>query len=335
MNDSRVHHIIKSIISAAAACKQVDQSIVKQDDFMQIINDAKEVIKNEPLVIELSGDMCVVGDIHGSIHSLVSILSKVGYPPEQKYVFLGDYVDRGKSGVEVIMLLYSLKILYPDSVYLLRGNHESGHLTRMYGFRHETMKKYSNAIYSAVIDSFSHLPVMAKHNKILLLHGGIPENGFSLDIIKMMQKPKDIMDPGVFSDILWSDPNPSIDSFAESGRGIGHIFGKNVLIKFLKSNDLSMLIRSHQVCQDGFEYPFNDGSSHSTVCLTVFSCHDYMNKGNDAAVAVIKDNTNPSLQVITVSLQTFVFPQFIKEEVLDHPMIETALLPVEIFNCVA
>lgn len=335
MQETRLHSIIKQIIVSANTCAQIDKNSVKPEEFLQIILDAEMMLKNDPIMIKLNNDVCVVGDIHGSIHSLISIFCQIGYPPEHKYIFLGDYVDRGKNGVDVIMLLYCFKILFPDSVYMLRGNHECEHLTQMYGFKYEAVKKYSSNIYSAIIESFNVLPIIATFEDILLLHGGIPESGVSLDIIKIMQKPNNIMEPSIFADILWSDPNSSIYLFTESGRGVGHIFGGSSLFRYLKSNKMKMLIRSHQVCQNGYEYPFLGNDSYEKTCLTIFSCYDYGNKGNNAAVVILSKQQKPLIHVLKNLNEPFTLPKFVNEELCDHPIIEECPLSFEMLSVVA
>ena len=56
-----------------------------------------------------------------------------GFPPESNYLFLGDYIDRGKQSLEAVMLLLCCKIKYPENFFLLRGNHEASQINRIYG----------------------------------------------------------------------------------------------------------------------------------------------------------------------------------------------------------
>ena len=72
----------------------------------------------------------MIGDVHGQFGDLIRIFEKCGYPDKQNYLFLGDYVDRGKQSLETILLLLCYKLKYPESFFLLRGNHESASVNR-------------------------------------------------------------------------------------------------------------------------------------------------------------------------------------------------------------
>ncbi len=82
------------------------------------------MLKKEPNLLKLKDPVTVVGDIHGQYYDFVKMLDVGGDPENTKYLFLGDYVDRGSFSVEVVLLVYSIKLNYPKTVFLLRGNHE-------------------------------------------------------------------------------------------------------------------------------------------------------------------------------------------------------------------
>ena len=95
---------------------------------------ARDVIKSQPMLLELSAPVFVCGDIHGQFSDLLQIFKRLGKPGGTPYLFLGDYVDRGQKSLETILLLFCFKVKFPNKVFLLRGNHECASINRTYGF---------------------------------------------------------------------------------------------------------------------------------------------------------------------------------------------------------
>ncbi|KAH0786996.1 Ser/Thr protein phosphatase [Histomonas meleagridis] len=265
---------------------------------MKLVKDLDEIITEEDVILFLDPNIVVVGDIHGNIQDLIRIFERFKYPPETRYLFLGDYIDRGSHGTEVIMLLFALKVKYPESIYLLRGNHESP-LCKSYCFPDEILGKYSEKALDAIIDVFDELPLCAViDNKIFCVHGGIsPKLGNVKDLIPL-PKPNYLMGYCVFSDMVWSDPSSDVSEFKSNSRGCGWLFGIDSLNRFLDSNNLTMIIRSHQYCDEGSEWPFEDEEeeSYRKRCLTIFSTSNYCDNENDAAVAYINENAEVSIE---------------------------------------
>lgn len=122
------------------------------------------------------------GDTHGQFYDLLRLFTLAGFPPDSNYLFLGDYVDRGRHSIEVMCLLLAYKIKYPENFFILRGNHETDSISWMYGFYDECKRKYSVKLWKAFVDLFNCLPVAALINeKILCMHGGISRNLKSFD----------------------------------------------------------------------------------------------------------------------------------------------------------
>ena len=96
---------------------------ITKKQMISIIEKVKRIFAGEKAIIELQGEYVVIGDIHGHLLELVRVLNEFGLPPKSKYIFLGDLVDRGEWSIECVALSYSMKICYPDYVYILRGNH--------------------------------------------------------------------------------------------------------------------------------------------------------------------------------------------------------------------
>jgi diadenosine tetraphosphatase ApaH/serine/threonine PP2A family protein phosphatase len=247
-----------------------------------LIRRARKLLREEPSLLELTGDFTVVGDIHGNIDDLLRVFERRGYPPQVNYLFLGDYVDRGQNSVEVLVMLYSLKILFPSNIYLIRGNHECESVTAVYGFKREVCRRFSVQVYQKFVNSFAHLSFAAVLNgKYFCVHGGLSPDLSLVDEIADIEKPQFSASSGLANDMVWSDPL-DVNEFVKSDRGTGWFFGEVALEAFLSGNGLDMLIRSHESCTDGWELPLKK-------CLTIFSTSDYCGTGNTGAVAVISE----------------------------------------------
>ena len=246
-----------------------------------------DLLQNEPVLLHLEGRFAVVGDIHGNIDSLIRIFERIGYPPEASYIFLGDYVDRGTNSVEVLLLLFALKVLYPDKVYLLRGNHECKKLTRSYGFKEECEEKYNKRVFKSFCECFRYLSIAAVVNgSFLCLHGGVSCYLEDASEFAEIQKPIRSVteEDDIVSDVLWSDPRANLDGYTEdSDRGCGHYFGEEALDDFLEKFECNSLIRAHEACGRGLDRPFGNNK-----CITVFSSADYCSSGNLAAALVVE-----------------------------------------------
>merc|ERR1712232_1292796 len=154
--------------------------------------------------------MRVAGDVHGQYFDLLRILEYGGQPEDVNYLFLGDYVDRGKNSIECVALLFCYKVKYPENFFLLRGNHECATINKLYGFFDECKRRYSVKLWRTFGDTFNQMPVCAlMADRIICMHGGLsPQimNDNGLDLIRQIQRPREVEDTGLMCDLLWSDP---------------------------------------------------------------------------------------------------------------------------------
>ena len=160
------------------------------------------------------------GDLHGQYFDLLRLFEYGGFPPDSNYLFLGDYVDRGKQSLETICLLLAYKIKYPENFFLLRGNHECASINRIYGFYDECKRRYSIKLWKTFTDCFNCLPVAAVvDEKILCMHGGLSPDLQQLSQIQRIMRPTDVPDQGLLCDLLWSDPDKDVQGWGENDRG--------------------------------------------------------------------------------------------------------------------
>lgn len=268
-----------------------------------------EILRMEDSLVQVSLPCRVYGDIHGQLLDLLEFFNAFSWPDKRRgdifsmnYVFLGDFVDRGAYSVDVVSLLFSLKILYPTKVFLVRGNHEDRLMNVNYGFHADCMRKFAHEgedVWERVNDVFEFLPIAALvEDAILCIHGGIGDSISSLNDLRGIPKPIQVVGEITASttrqdrmilDALWSDPtdNDSVLGVHNSPRGKNTCrFGPDRVQEFNRRNGLKLIIRAHECVQHGYEY-FAAGQ-----LLTVFSATNYCNQyNNDGAMLVlVKDD---------------------------------------------
>lgn len=256
-------------------------SLVSQQLIIEVCNRARSVLLNQPMLLELESPIKICGDIHGQYTDLLKIFKLCGYPPYTNYLFLGDYVDRGKNSTETMVLLLCYKIKYPENFFILRGNHESASINKIYGFYDECKRRFSVRLYHVFNDCFNCLPVCAIiSDSIFCCHGGISPHLQNMDQIRKLIRPCFISDnvdnhKSVLIDLLWSDPASTKTTPHERGkwmpndRGISYTFDEILLEQFLKKFKLELVVRAHQVVEDGYEFFGN------RRLVTVFSAPNY------------------------------------------------------------
>ncbi|KRX01807.1 Insulin-like growth factor binding protein, N-terminal [Pseudocohnilembus persalinus] len=266
----------------------------------------KEIFIQEPNVKNVRTPVTCIGDIHGQFIDLQEIFQVGGHVPLTNYLFLGDYVDRGPQSVEVITLLFLLKIKYPERVTILRGNHETRGITQNYGFYVECQKKYGNTlVWEFYTDVFDYIPIGAIiDQKVFCVHGGLSPSIETIDQIAQLDRFQEIPHEGAFTDLMWSDPKQEPDDdlkgFTLSSRGAGYYFGGDVLKKFLQLNKMEHLVRAHQLCQEGYQILFDNQMS------TVWSAPNYMYRfKNLASILEIDEQGNRHFNIFSESPENF------------------------------
>lgn len=252
---------------------------------IQLCTLAQELLCQERNVEQVECPLVVVGDIHGHFHDLLQIFEVVGTAPDKHYLFLGDYVDRGKNSVESVQLLLALKVRHPDRVHLLRGNHEARSVTQVYGFFDEVCRKYGNAhVWGVFNDLFDFLPLSCViAGEIFCTHGGLSPSIRSLDDIRQLCRFDEIPHEGPICDLMWSDPCDQ-PGWGASSRGAGFFFGPDITDKFLQKNGLTSMCRAHQLVMEGYNVV------HDEEVVTLFSAPNYCgHMGNKGAIMEVDE----------------------------------------------
>jgi len=285
---------IDTIIDGLKQLKEGKTTTMKADEVTWIIETATEIIKEQPALLELEAPIQICGDVHGQHHDLLRLFEHCGAPGDANYLFLGDYVDRGKNGLETICLLLAYKIKYPENFFLLRGNHECASINRIYGFYDECKRRYNIKMWKKFQDVFNVLPFAAIiEEKIFCIHAGLSPDLNSPEQIKRIARPCDVPDSGLLCDLLWSDPEADISGWAENDRGVSYTFGADVVSKFLQKHDYDLIVRAHQVVEDGYEF-FADRQ-----LVTLFSAPNYCGEfDNAAAVMAIDESLMCSFRIL-------------------------------------
>ncbi|KAK8847952.1 Serine/threonine-protein phosphatase 6 catalytic subunit [Tritrichomonas musculus] len=259
---------------------------IDEGDMMCVLRMVQEILFEEGTFLNLSLPITICGDIHGQFDDLLRLFEVSGDPSKTRFLFLGDFVDRGDFSLEVFALLIAYKVKYPYSFYMLRGNHESRAINTIYGFYDEVIQKYGHSgIWKFCNEVFDMLPIAALiNNKIYCVHGGLSPDIKLVDQLALIERRQDIPTSGPISDLTWSDPE-EINGWAKNARGAGYLYGIRPTKDFLFNNRLDLMVRAHQLMMNGYHYHFN-----STKLVTVWSAPNYMYRaGNIASVLKIND----------------------------------------------
>ena len=267
---------------------------LSEKEIINLCTESRKIFLNQSNLLNLSSPLKICGDIHGQYYDLLRIFEIAGYPPDQNYLFLGDYVDRGKQNIETICLLLSYKILYPEIFFLLRGNHESSSVNKIYGFYDECKRRYSIKLWKIFGSLFDCLPIAALiENKIFCVHGGLSPDLKKLEQINKIPRPIIVNEEGLLCDLLWSDPEKDFKGWDSNNRGVSYVFGEDIIDDFLKNNNLDLICRAHQVVEDGYEF-----INHRKL-VTIFSAPNYCGEfDNSGAIMCISDKLICSFQVL-------------------------------------
>ncbi|EPY24633.1 protein phosphatase [Angomonas deanei] len=296
------------------------ESLLEERYLSTLLQRVRPVLLAQPMLVPVRAPVNVCGDIHGQIHDLMEIFKVGGIPdfseifeernnlttleettrvnesyvsnPEAReensssggkhnYLFLGDYVDRGKYGSEVITVLLTFKYLFPNRVFILRGNHETDSVCRIYGFFDECKRRFSVKLFKEFTNVFNVLPIAADLEGVALcMHGGLSPELQDLRQIRNIGRPLLVGDSGLACDLLWSDPdeNPRSRGWSPNERGVSFTFSAEIVDKVLAKLDKDIIIRAHQVVEKGYSF-FGPNRGLVTVFSASNYCGEFTNSG--------------------------------------------------------
>ena len=280
-------HYIALIGESVAIPKFPESTLFQLCDF------AEAIYHQGTNVVDIKAPIIVVGDIHGNLHDLIRVFRTLGRPPSRRYLFLGDYVDRGDFSTEVMTLLLALHCHYPNDVILLRGNHEFSAVNSEYGFRDEIMKEYgTERLWRRFNEVFNYMPLAAIiDGEVLCVHGGLGPKLTSISQIVHAPRPltKENTAPSI-RQLLWDDPSDEIYLYQESSTRGATLWGFGATEYFFEENRLTKLIRGHECVREGIM------SSHNGKVITVFTSSNYDHVlANDAAVLIVESPENMTI----------------------------------------
>jgi diadenosine tetraphosphatase ApaH/serine/threonine PP2A family protein phosphatase len=257
----------------------------------------QDILYQECNCLELPVPITICGDTHGQLFDLLKLFQISGEVAENNslvYLFLGDYVDRGYYSLETFVYLAALKVKFPNRIYLLRGNHESRQVNHMYGFYNDCVQVYGHmGIWALCNEIFDLLPIAAVvGNHFFCVHGGLSKHIETLERICLLQRRVELPNEGALCDFCWSDPDDDVQNWEINARGAGWLFGKPQVERFLQRNGLKMIVRSHQLAMEGYQWHFDH------QCITVWSAPNYMYRaGNKASVMVVDEEKQFDLRI--------------------------------------
>lgn len=293
---------------------------------LRILKEGTEILKKEDNLLELSSKpaITICGDVHGQFYDLMKLFQVAGGDPDQcsqaRFLFLGDYVDRGIFSLETYLYLLSLKINFPLRIHMLRGNHECRHLTKHFTYKLECSHKNSEEIWEKSCESFDALPLAAVVNgQLFCVHGGICPGLKKPSDVNSFDRFTELPRKGLFCDLLWSDPadercfnSTHGTGYLHNGqRGCSYRYSGKAVEEFLLKNDLLTVIRGHEAQQEGYRFHnYEAGQTEFPSVITLFSAPNYCDVYGNKGAIIRYDGDVLNIRQFTACAHPYHLPKF-------------------------
>lgn len=283
---------------------------------LRILREGAAALKSEPNLLTVSPPVTICGDIHGQFYDLMKLFEIGGSPDSTSYLFLGDYVDRGSFSIECVLYLWTLKLNYPGTFFLLRGNHECRHLTNYFSMKQECLVKYAEPVYTACVEAFDCLPLAAVVNKqFFCVHGGLSPEVRTLQDVQKIKRFREPPAFGPMCDLLWSDPAINFESTDEDFRhnevrGCSFSFTYSACCNFLKENGLLTIIRAHEAQDEGYKMYKKNSATGFPALMTIFSAPNYLDVYKNKGAIMKYENNSLNIRQFNCSPHPYWLPNF-------------------------
>ncbi|GAB1299061.1 Serine/threonine-protein phosphatase 2B catalytic subunit gamma isoform [Apodemus speciosus] len=276
----------------------VKEGRVEEEVALKIINDGAAILKQEKTMIEVEAPVTVCGDVHGQFFDLMKLFEVGGSPSNTRYLFLGDYVDRGYFSIECVLYLWSLKINHPRTL--------------------NCRIKYSELVYDACMHTFDCLPLAALLNQqFLCVHGGMSPEITSLEDIRKLDRFTEPPAFGPVCDLLWSDPledygsEKTLEHYTHNTvRGCSYFFSYPAVCEFLQNNSLLSIIRAHEAQDAGYRMYRKNQATGFPSLITIFSAPNYLDVYNNKAAVLKYENNVMNIRQFNCSPHPYWLPNF-------------------------
>jgi len=308
------------VVSLRTALRKNNDGLLSFDGAMKLLEDSRKSFLKKPLLLDVKGPIYVVGELHGDLVTLTNMFDTMGYPPEARYLFLGNVVGLGYRSLEVALLLLSLKLHYPEHIYIIRGKNEDQLQTRnkrgtLYDMcRKQYGDKKGRELWKEFVWLFDHMPICAVLNKTFFcVSSGLSQNLQRVDALRRGKirplyiartnakkyPPGRLIGSVIARDFLYNVPMQAVSFYKEVSKPtdkglVFYHFGPNDLSRFLQHNKFTALIRGGQVNKNDavFRNGYTMFAQDTLISLSSSANYNFArlkNKGVKGAVMFLEE----------------------------------------------